>query len=224
LGQELATHAAEDLFNRGEIAQAWAALNGPNDYYVALPFRIALASRKPDWIAQALSSAFWPERLREFPDYPEAHALAGAEALLVSGQRDAATAALTAIQQRLNKQKTPYPGAWSSSGGYFYFPCDLPGMLGDLEGVRNAERDYRENTPRDVWSGTAVLVSLAVAYARAGDPEKALERMEAVSALLGPVAFTSFANHPGFDMLRQHPRYLALAAAHARWAAQEEAN
>ena len=221
LGQPLATHAAEDAFGRGDIAAAWAAIDGPNDYYAALPFRIALASRRPDWIEQSLSTKLWPERLRQFPDYPEVHALASAEALLVLGKSKAATAELIEIQQRMSKQKNPYPGGWSSSGSYFYFPCDLPGMLGDLDAVRRAERDYLTNTPRDVWSSTSVIASLALAYARAGDPEKALQHIEAVNKLLGPVSFGSFNKHPGFDSLRAHPRYLALARAHAIWAGQE---
>ena len=221
LGHAQPTHAAEDAYGRGDIAGAWAAIDGPNDYYAALPFRIALASRRPDWIEQSLSTKLWPERLRQFPDYPEAHALAAAEALLVMGKSEAATAALTAIQQRLSKQKNPYPGGWSSSSSYFYFPCDLPGMLGNLAGVREAERDYLKNTPRDVWSSLDVVTALALAYARAGGPEKALQHMEALNKLLGPVSFGSFKTNPGFDSLRLHPRYLVLAQAHARWAVQE---
>ncbi len=220
LGQGVASHAAEDAFIRGAFDEAWAALDGPNDFFATLPFRIALASGKPERIEQALSETLWPKRLRKFPEYPEVYALAQAEALLLGGQKEAAMAALIAIKERLAGQAEPYPGGWASAGNYFYFPCDLPGMLGDLEGVRAAERDYRENTPRDVWSEGGVRLSLAVAYARAGDPDAALDHLEAVTALFGPVTFTGFATTLGLASLREHPRYLALARAHHAWDAE----
>ncbi|MBK8286941.1 MAG: tetratricopeptide repeat protein [Ahniella sp.] len=221
LGLEVASHGAEDAFNAGKVDAAWTALDGPNDFYATLPFRIALASGKADRIAEALSEKYWPQRLREFPDYPEVHALATAEAQLVLGQTAQARASLLAIQKRLQAREVPYPGRWSSSGSYFYYPCDLPGMLADLEGVRAAERDYRENTPRDVWAEGGVRASLAVAYARAGDQEAALDHLEALTRMFGPVTFTSIGISPGLASLHQHPRFLALAEGHKTWQARE---
>lgn len=221
LGLDVASHSAEVAFNAAKVEAAWAALDGPNEFYATLPFRIALASGNAEWIAAALSEKYWPQRLREFPDYPEVYSLAQAEAALVLGQTKKARQELQAIQQRLAAREEPYPGRWSSSGNYFYFPCDLPGMLGDLEGVRAAERDYRENTPRDVWSEGGVRVSLAIAFARAGDSDAALDHLEAVTALFGPVTFTGLEISPGLASLRQHPRYLALAEQHRAWQARE---
>lgn len=218
LGAELPTHAAEDLFNRGDVAGAWAALDGPNDFFATLPFRIALASRKPEWIARALSEELWPERLRaEFPEHPDAYALAQAEALLVSGQREAALTALKALKQTIEARPVPYPAGWSSTSYYFYYPCDLPGMLGDLPGVRAAEKDWVEHAPRDAWAESGVRLALAVAYARAGDPERALDLLEAISQRIGPVSFTGFETSPGLDSLREQPRYRALEAAFRKW-------
>lgn len=54
LGADLPTHRAENALNRGQIEAAWAAIEGPNDFFVTLPFRIALASRKPEWIERAV--------------------------------------------------------------------------------------------------------------------------------------------------------------------------
>jgi TolB-like protein/Tfp pilus assembly protein PilF len=217
LGVDLPSHAAEDALGRGNIEAAWAAIKGPNDFFAALPFRIALASRNPDWLAKALSPELWPERLRQFPDHPDAHALAEAEALLVTGQRDAANDLLQAIKARIEAREPPYPGGWSSTSYYFYYPCDLPGMLGDLEGVRAAERDWIRNAPRDVWAEGGIRLAFAIAFARAGDPERALDHLETIASQIGPVSFNSMANSPGLDSLRQHPRYLALAQAHQRW-------
>ena len=217
LGVKLPTHDAEDAFGRGDIEAAWAAISGPNDFYASLPYRIALASRKSDWIAKALSTELWPERLRKFPNYPYAHALAEAESKLVLGQRDAALAALRALKARINASENPYPGGWSSTSSYFYFPCDLPGMLGDLAGVRAAEKDWLTNAPRDAWAESGVRIALAVAFARAGDANHALDHLDEITSLVGPVSFVEFSNSPGLDSLRQLPRYLALKAAHQRW-------
>lgn len=224
LGVDLQTHAAEEALNRGKVEVAWAAIAGPNDFYVALPFRIALASRDPARIEKALSAELWPERLRQFPKYPDVYALARAEGLLATGQTEAAQRALGQIRDRLAALDNPYPGGWSSTGFYFYYPCDLPGMLGDLEGVLAAEQDWVEQAPRDVWSEGGVRQALAVAYVRAGDAERALDHLERVMALFGPVAFMSMANSPALDPLHLHPRYLAMAEAHRRWEQQGKAS
>jgi TolB-like protein len=224
LGVDLPTHAAEEALNRGKVEAAWAAINGPNDFYAALPFRIALASRDPARIEKALSPELWPERLRKFPKHPDAFELAHAEGLLASGQPEAARQALLAIKARHAAIANPYPGGWSSTSFYFYYPCDLPGMLGDLEGVRAAEQDWIEHAPRDVWSESGVRHALAVAYVRAGDPERALDHLGQVMALFGPVTFISMANHPALDRLHRHPRYLAMAETHRRWDQQRKAS
>ena len=224
LGVQMPSHAAEDAVSRGDIAAGWAAITGPNDFYSTLPFRIALASRKPDWIAKALSTELWPERLRHFPNYPYAHALAEAEGMLVLGQREAAMVSLRALKVLINASENPYPGGWSSTSSYFYFPCDLPGMLGDLDGVRAAEKDWVSNAVRDAWAESGVRIALAVAFARAGDAEHALDHLDEITSLIGPVSYLDFSNSPGLDSLRQHPRYLALKAAHQRWVRNREAS
>lgn len=224
LGADLPSHAAEDELGRGNIEAAWAAIDGPNDYYATLPFRIALASRKPEWIAEALSPRLWPERLRnEFPNYPDTYALAEAEALLVMGQREEAMQRLRAVKARIDARDPPYPGGWSSTGTYFYLPCDLPGMMGDLEGVRAAEKDWIATAPRDVWAEGGIRAALAVAYARAGDPERALDHLEKITASTGPASYIMFATSPGLESLQRHPRYLAMAAAYAEWQQKHQA-
>lgn len=217
LGGEMPTHTAEDQFNRGNIEAAWAALDGPNDFYVTLPFRIALASRKPEWIAKSLSPDLWPKRLQEFPEYPDAYEMAQAEALLVEGKHEQAMVALHALKKKIEARPKPYPGAWSSTGFYFYYPCDLPGMLGDLEGVRAAEQDWIKNAPRDAWAENGARFALAVAFARSGDPERALTHLEAIAARIGPVSFIGFSLTPGLDSLHEQPRYKALEVIYEQW-------
>ncbi len=92
----------------------------------------------------------------------------------------------------------------------------MPGLLGDLDGVLAAERDYLENSPRDVYASIDARLALAVALARAGDAERALNHLEAIRDLLGPHFYLRLSIHPGLDAIRAHPRYLALKAAYER--------
>ena len=96
-------------------------------------------------------------------------------------------------------------------------------MLGDLEGVRAAEKDWITNAPRDAWAESDVRIALAVAYARAGDAERALDHLDETISLVGPVGYLEFANSPGLDSLRQLPRYLALKTAYQRWVRNRQA-
>jgi hypothetical protein len=178
--------------------------------WLGYPHRAAMATRDPQRIALALSPSLWPKELHGPSGYPEVHALAQAETLLLNGERAEAEVALRAIQARLQALDTPYPGGWAANA--YYWPCDLPGLLGDLEGVLAAERDYFENAPRDVFAAIDVRLALAVALARAGDGERALNHLEAITELAGPSSYLRFSIHPGLDTIRAHPRYLALKA------------
>ena len=218
--KDMGVGSSENLMALGDYEGAWAAVDGPNEFYAALPFRIALATGDPERIQRALSSELWPKRLHSVPEYPETYALAQAEALLVSGQQAKAREALLAIKARLESLDQPYPGGWASSGSYFYYPCELPGMLGDLEGVRAAERDFLENAPKDAWAEASVRLSLAIAFARAGDPERALHHLEYLVTTFGVSSLAGVAAAPGFATLREHPRFLALQSAYAAWQAE----
>jgi hypothetical protein len=200
---------------RGDLDAAWAEVDGPLNSFVFTPARIALKSRDPERIAQALSPTLWPVDLRSPGDFPEAYAMVEADAMLVLGRKAEATRLLTGIQQRQAQRSDPYPSRWLANA--YYQPCDLPGMLGDLEGVRAAEADYLKNARRDVWGSRGTHRSLAIAFARAGDPERALDYLELLVATFGPHKFLWFAPEPGLDSLRAHPRFLALKAGYEAW-------
>jgi TolB-like protein len=204
--------------NRGDPDAAWAAVDGTQDNWVSYPFLAALAGRDRQRIALALAPSFWPEELRRPAGYTEAHALAQAEGLLVTGEAAQAEVELRAIKARLRLLDDPYPGGWSANA--FYYPSLLPGLLGDLAGVRAAEQDYLENAPRDVYASIDIRRELAIAFARAGDPERALDHLEAIVAVTGPVSYLRFSIQPGLDSLHAQPRWLALKAGYERWAAE----
>jgi cytochrome c-type biogenesis protein CcmH/NrfG len=202
----------------GDVEGAWAVIDGPYPKLDVLPFRAAVLTRDPARIAMALSPALWPKDRHNPPDFPEAYALAQAEGLLVTGQQAQAKSLLAEIKARVQARPDPYPAGWSHNNAYL--PCDLPGMLGDLDGVRAAERNYLDSAPRDEWAARDLQFSLAIAFARAADPERALHYLEAIAAAFGPASYLRFSIQPGLDSLREHPRYLALKVAYEAWAAK----
>jgi len=205
---------------QGDPEAAWAQVDGPVlANWLTWPFRAAVATRDPRRMALALSPSVWSEELHGPPGFPEAHAMAQAEMQLLTGEPAEARIALQAIQARLQALDTPYPGGWSANA--HYWPSDLPGLLGDLDGVLAAERDYLENAPRDVYASMDIRLNLAVALARAGDPERALDHIEAITGVIGPVYYLRVSIHPGLDTIREHPRYLALKAAYERMASEQ---
>jgi TolB-like protein len=218
LGADTRERGIELALNRGDPEAAWGYIEGVFERWLRYPFSAALAGRDPQRIALALSPNVWPVEVRGPAGYPEAHALAQAEGLLVTGQVAQAQTELRAIRARLQALDVPYPGGWAANAEYW--PCLLPGLLGDLEGVRAAEQDYLENAPRDVYASLNIRRELAVAFARAGDPGRALDHLEAVAGLSGPNAWLRFSIEPGLDALHGHPRWRALEANYDRWAAE----
>jgi hypothetical protein len=90
--------------------------------------------------------------------------------------------------------------------------------MGDLEGVQAAELDFLENAPKDAWAELSIRFALAGAFARAGDPGRALHHLETMAKLTGPGSFPSYDASPDLDPLRTHPRYLALKKGFEDWA------
>ncbi len=74
LGADTRARAIWNQESRGDLDAAWAEVVGPLNNFVAAPARVALKSRDPQRIAQALSPAIWPEAQRSPGDYPEAYA------------------------------------------------------------------------------------------------------------------------------------------------------
>jgi len=204
---------------QGDVEAAWAAIDGPLPNFVDTPARIAIFSRDPERIGYALSPAIWPEDQRSPGDFPEAYAMVRALALLVMGRQVEADRLLAEIKARMDQRSDPYPSRWL--GNAYYHPVDLPGLMGDLEGVRAAEADFLANAPRDVWALASILPRLAGAFARAGDPDRAMHYLERQVEVFGPHRFLVFSIDPDFDSLREHPRYLALEARYQAWAREK---
>jgi TolB-like protein/tetratricopeptide (TPR) repeat protein len=201
---------------QGDLEGAWAAVDGPVPNFVAAPAMVATATRDPERIEYALSPALWPEDQHGPGDFPEAYAMVKARALLVLGRQAEADRLLAEIKERMDQRSEPYPSRWLANA--YYQPSTLPGLMGDLPGVRDAEADYVANAPRDVWGSRNVTMTLAAAFARAGDLERAMHYLETIVETFAPHHFLQFSTNPDFDSLRGHPRYLALQARYQAWA------
>jgi hypothetical protein len=92
-------------------------------------------------------------------------------------------------------------------------------LLGDLEGVRAAERDFLANAPRDEYDRVSIYPDFCRAFLRAGDRERAAHYLDEAVKASGPWLYLRVAVDPAFDALRDHPRYLALKASYETWAA-----
>ena len=200
---------------RGDLDAAWSKVDGPLNTFASTPARIAMKSRDPERIMHALSPAIWPVAHRSPGDFPEAYAMTEAEAMLVMGRQAEATRLLAGIQQRQAQRSDPYPSRWLANA--YYQPCELPGMLGDLEAVRAAEADFQQNARRDVWGSRPIHLAFAIAFARAGDPDRALHYLELLVETFGPHKYAWFSPEPGLDAVRAHPRFLALEARYETW-------
>ena len=192
----------------GNAQMAWKAVDGLDSTSSVYTFRAALLTRDPENLALALSPALWPQERRSPPDFPESYALAQAEALRVQGDMEQALQLAQAIRARVEQRDELPRVRWAANA--YYLPCDLPGLLGDLDGVKAAERDYLDNAPADAWAESDIHLALAIAFARAGDADRALDYLEGMVASFGPATYLRLSINPGLDSLRELPRYQAL--------------
>jgi len=124
---------------------------------------------------------------------------------------------LLAAKARIEAADEPYPEGWKANAQYY--PVDLPGLLGDLDGVRAAIADWEANHRPDAWAEETFRRAFAAALANAGDPEAALDQIDLLVAARGPWVYPALSIDPALDSLREQPRYLALKADYEAWAA-----
>ena len=68
---------------------------------------------------------------------------------------------------------------------------------------------------KDAVTGAEILRNLAITYAWAGEKDLALEQLEEVVRIPGPISFGQLRLHPWWDPLRDDPRFEQLVAAAA---------
>ena len=143
-----------------------------------------------------------------------------ASALLALGKADEARRILLEVKAHLDASAKPYPDAWTANS--LVTPADVPGMLGDLAGVRAAEHDFLTNAPRDEFAKPDFHKSLSVAFLRAGDRDRAVYYLEQAEKIFGPSSYLGVSINPAFDSLRDHTRYKALKTSYEAWAARQK--
>jgi serine/threonine-protein kinase len=204
---------------QGDVERAWQAVEIRNEDHAEVFFltRVdyAVMSRDPERMRNTLDT--WPEKYRSPGHAPEVYNISRAEVMLALGETEAAQALFEEIKARIDSSDVPYPGGWRANA--FYYPVELPGYVGDLDGVRNAIAAFEESRRPDAWAEVDYLHSYASALLRAGAPEEALDYMDRMVKVRGPYIYLRLSVDPAFDKVREHPRYLALSTDYEAWAA-----
>ena len=204
---------------QGEVERAWQYVETSREdqaeVFYSTRADYAVMSRDPERIRLALDT--WPEKYRS-PGYaPEIYNISRAEALLVLGETEAAQSSFEEIKARVDANENPYPTGWKANA--MYWPIELPGYVGDLDGVYKAIAEHEANRRPDAWAEIDYLMASARALARAGDPDAALDYMDRMVKVRGPYVYLQISIYPAFDKLRELSRYLELKANYEDWAA-----
>lgn len=195
---------------QGDAIGAYNALGPTGTLIQQQKVNYAIATRNPDKILSSLDA--WPEETRASENSPESYNLAQIKGLLAMGK----SAELELSELKDRAANTHSKADWS--GGAAYSPVVIPGLLGDLDSVTALAADYETNAPDDAMVALTQLGDLAEAFARCGKPDRAMDYIDKMRALMGPHIYLLLKLEPGMDSLRKHPRYLAYRADYQEWA------
>lgn len=214
------TTLSQVYLRMGDIDNAWSVISRGEKYtsvlFPSAAVSLAIETRDPAKIREALEN--WPEELRRGGDAPEAYELFHARAKIFLGEHDQAQQILAGIKSRLDVAPDPYPQGWAHNA--IYRPADLPGLMGDLEGVRAAAADFEVNAPRDEWALEIIYRDLAGAFIRAGDIDTGFEYITRFVDTFGPSVYQRLKLDVAFDPVREDARYLSLKSDYEAWAEQ----
>ena len=215
------TNVSLTWIQRGDIERAWQAVSVPRDDHAEVFYLsrtdYAIMSRDAERMRSALET--WPEKYRSPGHAPEVYNISRAEVMLALGETEAALALFKEIKARIDNSDNPYPAGWRANA--MYFPVELPGYVGDLDGVREVIAAFEESRQPDAWAEVDYLRSYAIALLWAGAPEDALDYVDQLVNVRGPYIYLRLSVEPVFDKVRNHPRYLALQAEYEAWAARQ---
>jgi tetratricopeptide (TPR) repeat protein len=207
---------------QGDTERAWQAIMHAVETLtpINMTYRVlqAIRTRNPANIRTALES--WPEALHHPDESPEVYAISRARALLALGETQAAQVLLGEIKVRIDAAAEPYPQGWKANA--LYYPVTLPGLMGNLVGVRAAIADYDANAKPDAWGEYDVFQQFASALVRAGDPDTAFIYIDRIVNSYGPWVYLPLSTDVALDPVRDDPRYLKLKSDYEAWAAETE--
>jgi TolB-like protein/Tfp pilus assembly protein PilF len=213
------SYLVELRLRQGDAERAWQRVENFDKIFSANAqvqrLDCALILRDPEKMRLALEQ--WPEETRSPGHAPEVYNIARGQVMLGLGETEAARALFEEIKARIDSSEVPYPSGWRANS--LYFPVELPGYVGDLDGVRNAIAESEDSRPPDAWAETEYLRYYATALLWAGAPEEALDYVDQIVEARGPYIYPRLSIEPAFDKVRDHPRFLKLKADYETWAA-----
>jgi TolB-like protein/Tfp pilus assembly protein PilF len=207
-----------DLDSRGETQPARDAIHGvvaedPSavDAVAEQWFYLALCRRDSKEVARALASISPEGIIPVNVGMPKTFC----EGFAARARDDLATAesAFTAARDEMAKvvdEQPDYAEALSVLGM-------SEAALGNRHDAVHHSRRAVELFPvtKDALTGAEILRNLAITYAWAGEKDLAIEQLEKVLQLPGPISYGQLRLHPWWDPLRDDPRFEKLVAAAA---------
>lgn len=200
--------AAVEQF-KGNPDAAWNAITRTRDVFPKDRLSFALPTGDPAKIRYALDA--WPEDKRSPENGPESYALSEIYALQIMGETEQAAQKIEALRQR-SETRAPIT-EWDSA--LPYRPLAIPALLGDTQAVEKYAKTIERVRPRDRQSEIVFYGDAVDAFARIGQPERALDYMEKFIGLTGPHAILIFEDDPGLGDLHEQPRFKKFQADYA---------
>jgi TolB-like protein/Tfp pilus assembly protein PilF len=157
----------------------------------------------------------WPEAFYGIPMFPEAYNLYKAQAYQLRGDFVEANKILLDVKSRIDRASDPYPAGWIGEAAYY--PVTLPGLMKDLQGVKEAVKDFESKAKRDEWGALYHYHEIACAFTRCGDVESALEYLEKLMLSFGPASYLPMSIIPFYKDLHQTRKYKSFKIAYKSW-------
>ncbi len=209
---QVAAFEAAILQFQGDAIGAYRALEPTGTLLQQAKMNYALATRNPALFNKVLEE--WPEESRAPGGSPHAYRVNTIRALRVEGKNS--TEETDALRNAVKLE--PPSSDWSHVGSYS--PIVIPGLLGDTASVKALAESYENNAPDDALAALTALGEIAEALARVGEVDLAMDYAERMRDMTGPHMFLLHQMEPGFDNLRDHPRYNKMKAEYESWNAK----
>jgi len=210
---QVAAFEAAILQFQGDAIGAYRALESTGTIMQQAKMNYAIATRNPSIFKAVLEE--WPQDSRAPKGSPHAYRINVIRALRVEGKDTSKE--IDALRAAI--EIDPPSTDWTKVGSYS--PIVIPGLLQDKALVIELAESYEANAPDDALAALTALGEIAEALARVGELDKAMDYAERMRDMTGPHMFLLHQMEPGFDNLRDHPRYKKMQAEYETWNAKQ---
>jgi len=201
---------------QGNHDEAYKAISKTGNLLPYDRVNYAIATRNNDNIREALEA--WPIEKRWPDDSPELYNIARIDALQVLGDKQEADKALAELAQRVASDSSSVD--WK--GPARYSPVIIPGLLKDAAAIDALVDIYEQTESNDAMAALTHLSDIAEAFLRVDKPDRALDYVEKVIALVGPHIYLVYAQDPTFRPILGHPRFKKIKIEYEAWQAQKQ--